>query len=272
MTDEQLNRRIAIKRLLIVAAILILVSCGLFYFRISTEGQVQLYHQQKSQEASVQAQVEQLTSANNQLMATIEENGKELVSFSEDKIKYINLASELSLEHNVVINKLTVSDVWQEGEMSGMTTSIEVEGQLTDVRAFVEEYCGVNYTNRINVVSCRPSGRYVWLSRGIDEQKVLSWFDLSEDEALYQEQLEQQEAEEYRANQEFGLPVAQDPAEAPTLAGEIIYDPASDTYIDSLTGSILTQDELEETPITLEKMFADAPMKVYLVIDFLGRA
>lgn len=270
MSDEQLKRRSSIKRLLILAAFLILAAIGILYFRFSTSARVAAYQSQKAQEASVQAQVDSLTSRNSQLMATIEENGKELVSFTDDKIKYINLASELSLSHSVRINKLTVSDVWQEGEMSGMTTTIEVEGTLPDVRAFVEEYCGTNYTNRINTVSCRPSGRYVWLARGIDDQEVLGWFDLSKDEAMYEERQAEQDAEERRQNAEFGLAVAEPDEAEESLTYK--YDPATGKFVDTRTGLEVSQEELEATPITLDKMFADTPYKVYLVIDFLGRA
>lgn len=271
MSDEQLKRKAAIKKLLIGAVALLVLALGIFYFRFKTDPRVQAYQSQKSQEAGVQSQVDSLMSLNAQLMATIEENGKELVSFTDDKIKYINLASELSLTHSVRINKLTVSDVWQEGEMSGMTTTIEVEGQLPDVRAFVEEYCGTNYTNRINTVSCRPSGRYVWLSRGIDSEKVLEWFDLSKDQAMYDEQTAEAEAESKRQNMEFGMPVAGE-SETNLNNPGYTYDPESGQFTDSATGLPVDLEELEVTPITLDKMFANAPYKVYLVIDFLGRA
>lgn len=269
MSDAQLQQRLAIKHRLIIAALLFVAAVALFYYRTYTEPAWSQYQFEKQQEASLQSQVDSLTSANSQLMATIEENGKQLVSFSEDKIKYINLASDLSAEHSVRINKLTVSDVWQEGEMSGMTTTIEVEGSLPDVRAFVEEYCGVNYTNRINVVSCRPAGRYAWLQRDIDGNKILTWFDLADDNALYQDLQNQADALQAQANAEFGIPAV---TADPSLLENYIYDPATGTFTDPDTGHVLTQEELDATPITLDKMFAPVSTKAYLVIDFLGRA
>lgn len=271
LSDEQLKRRMAIRHTLLGSVLLFLAALGMLYFRYSTASDYNTYTAQKSQESTIQQQVDSLTAANNQLLATIEENGKELVSFTEDKIKYINLASELSLKHSVRINKLVVSDVWQEGEMSGMTTSIEVEGPLSDVRAFVESYCGTDYTNRINVVSCRPSGRYAWLSRTIDGEKVLSWFDLGEDIAMYQEQRDEEEALAKQQGQEFGIPVAATDTTTST-GGAPIYDPEAKVFKDPSTGLVIPQEVIDSTPITLDKMFADQPMKVYLVIDFLGRA
>lgn len=270
MSDEQLKRRMAIRHTLLGSALLFLAALGMLYFRYSTAADYNTYTAQKSQESTIQQQVDSLTSANNQLLATIEENGKELVSFTEDKIKYINLASELSLKHSVRINKLVVSDVWQEGEMSGMTTSIEVEGPLSDVRAFVESYCGTDYTNRINVVSCRPSGRYAWLSRTIDGEKVLSWFDLGEDIAMYQEQRDEEATLAKQQGQEFGIPVAD--IDAGVAEVMPVYDPEAKVFKDPSTGLVIPQEVIDSTPITLDKMFADQPMKVYLVIDFLGRA
>lgn len=271
MSDEQLRQRLIIKQRLTIAGVLLLLSVAIVYFWIRTNPEWSQYQFEKDQESSIQAQIDSLTNANNQLLATIEENGKELVSFSEDKIKYINLASELSLSHSVRINKLTVSDVWQEGEMSVMTTSIEVEGDLSDVRRFIDDYCSTNYTNRINVVSCRPSGRYTWLQRGVDGQKVLGWFDLSEDEALYQDIQNQLEAEQAQQNTEAGIPVASsDDTDELTFA--VYWDPELESFVNALTGVVVSQEEVDEMPITLDRMFAPVPMKVYLVIDFLGRA
>lgn len=270
MSDEQLRQRLIIKRRLILSGVLLLLSAAIVYFWIRTNPEWSQYQFEKDQESSIQAQIDSLTAANNQLLATIEENGKELVSFSEDKIKYINLASELSLRHSVRINKLTVSDVWQEGEMSGMTTAIEVEGDLSNVREFIDEYCSTNYTNRINVVSCRPSGRYTWLQRGIDGQNVLGWFDLSVDDALYKDLQSQIEAERMQQNTEAGIPVASSIED--DLAIAVYWDPELGSFINAATGEMVSQEELDETPITLDKMFAPVPMKVYLVIDFLGRA
>ena len=268
MSDAQLKQRLIIKHRLIIAGLLLVVAVGLLYFKYSTDSTWAQYQSDKQQESVVQSNVDSLNATNAQLMATIEENGKQLVSFSEDKIKYINLASDLSLEHSIRINKLTVSDVWEEGEMSVMTTSIEVEGSRSNVRAFVEEYCGANYTNRINVVSCRPSGRYVWLQREVDGEKVLNWFDLSQDEALYESLMKQQQKEENAAGSEFGIPQVQENAQTPSYT----FDPDTSSFIDTVTGEVISPEVLDETPITLDKMFSDRPMKVYLVIDFLGRA
>lgn len=270
MSDAQLKQRLVIKHRLIIACVLLLVALGLFYFRYVTEAEWVQYQSDKQQEEVLQSQVDMLTQQNSQLTATIEETGKELVSFSEDKIKYINLASDLSLKHSIRINKLTVSDVWTEttlSDMSVMTTTVEVEGSLSNVRAFVEEYCGTNYTNRINVVSCRPSGRYVWLQRKVDGEKVLNWFDLTEDEELYQELMDEEEDAAGASGSEFGIPVVQEDSTA-----NYVYDEETGSFIDQTTGLPVDPETLDITPITLDKMFADWPMKVYLVIDFLGRA
>lgn len=270
MTDEQLKRKADIKKILFGSGLLLLLACGLLYFRWSTTPEVDAYKAQKAQEANVQSQVSTLNTANAELMAVIDENGQELVSFTEDKIKYINLASQLSLSHQVRINQLSVSDVWQEGEMSGMTTTIEVEGELTDVKEFIEEYCSTNYTNRINVVSCRPTGRYAWIARNIDDNSVISWFNLGPDEAMYIEQQQQEQAEAYQnqSQAEFGLPITF--VEESDLSYS--YDPNTGKFLYNGTSVEVPQSVLDETPITLEKMFANNLIKAYLVIDFLGRA
>lgn len=270
MTDEQLKRKADIKKILLISGFLLLLSGCLFYFRIRTQPELDFYNQQKMQESSVQMQVDALTSSNAELMAVIDENGQELVSFTEDKIKYINLASQLSLENQVRINKLVVSDVWQEGEMSGMTTTLEVEGELLNVKDFLDQYCGSNNINRINVVSCRPTGRYAWLDRNIDGDNVISWFNLGPDEAMYIEQQQEEQAAIYQSQSQadFGLPI--------TFVDDTdmgySFDESSGRFYYNGTSVEVPQEILDETPITLEKMFADTPIKAYLVVDFLGRA
>lgn len=270
MSDEQLRRRLIIRRILFVSVLLFLFSIGLIYYSYKTESEWQTYLSEKSQESSYQSQIQSLTAANNNLIATIEENGKQLVSFSEDKIKYINLASDLSLTYNVRINKLSVSDVWDEGEMSGMTTAIEIEGGLSNIRGFIDEYCGTKYTNRVNVISCRPTGRYAWLTRNIDGNKVIGWFDTAVDEQMYERQMQQIKAEERALLQQQGI-IQEEEQEPIPLQIVPVYDPETGTIVDLKTGIALTQEQIDEIPITIDTMFSDKPMKVYLVIDFLGR-
>jgi len=270
MSDEQLRLKAAIKRRLLLAGLMLLLCCGMVYFRYSTEEEWQMYCAEKQQEAGVQSQISSLEAANAELLETIESNGKELVSFTDDKIKYINLASQLSMKNNVVINKLIVSDVWTEGEMSGMTTNIEVQGSLSDIRQFVESYCSTQYTNRVNVVSCRPLGRYPWILRTIDGERVLAWFDISHDELL-QEELENTAATSSDNSQ---LPAGFAMPEIPQPESQLSYSYDEETgkfYWDGTTVEV-DQETLDETPINLEKIFANNTMKAYLVIDFLGRA
>ena len=269
MSDFQLRQKAFIQKVLVSCAILLLLSAGLFYFRYTTGFDYNTYVSQISQEPGVQKQIDTLTKVNNDLMLKIEENGKQLVSFSEDKIKYINLASELSIKHTVRINKLLVSDVWADGVMSGMTTTIEVEGSLGSIQSFIDEYCGVNYTNRISVVSCRPSGRYAWLKRTIDGDKVLSWFDLSEDNNLYNSLHKEKEQAIKNKFDEFGIPANLDSLISNNSG--YAYNEATGRFYDIKTGLEVDQEVLDETPLSIEKMFADKDLKVYLVIDFLGR-
>ena len=242
MTDEQLHRRMISKRLLIVSVLLLLLGAGLLYYRFYRQPELQQYRAQKAQETSLQSQITQLQATNGQMSATIEENGKELVSFSEDKIKYINLASELSSKWEVTINELSVSVVWNEGQMAGMTTVVEVEGNMEGVRGFISDYCGSNYTNRITKIACRPDDRYEWMYRYIDDLQILNWFDLSKEKDMW----ESENAEAIRQQQQ-----------------EILNNGGSIENFDALAGQIKS--------ITLDDMFKDYRFKLYLQVDFLGR-
>lgn len=189
MTEQNQRTKIVVQRILIVAILLLGLSGGAVYYRISTQPSVDSYISEKSQESTLRMQLQSLESQNAQRVDTIEQTGKELVSFSEDKIKYINLASSLSEEHNVTVDKLTVSDVWTEGQMAGMTTQIEIEGTLANIRNFVNAYCSTKYANRVNTVSFRPTDRFAWVSRELDGSKVIEWFDLTDEEEIYREYL-----------------------------------------------------------------------------------
>ena len=242
MSDEQLLRKQQVKKLAIICIAMAMVSIAILVWSFQQFESYDLYVSDKAREKTLAAQVNSLRSSNESMSATIEENGKELVSFDEDRIKYVNLASDLSLQTGVQINRITVSDIIDEGEMTYMNTKIEIEGMIPDIARFIFKYCGGNNANRINVVSCRPSGRYAWLDRGIDGQKVMAWFDLSEDERIYEEFLKDIRREEIKEASEFDIPVE-------GLNSE-------DSGLDI---------------ITLDKMFATEPAKVYMSIDFLGR-
>lgn len=240
MTDEQLHRRMISKRLLIISAFLILLGAGLLYFRSTKIPELNAYRSAKAQESGLQSKVSSLQADIASKTNTINENGKQLVSFTEDKIVFINRASELATEHGVEMNEISVSDVWTEGQMSGMTTRVEVEGTLAGVRGFISNYCNVAYTNRITNVSCRPSDKYPWMYRYIDDLKVLQWLDLSEEEDKFKT-----EEQEYRRQQQQ----------------EILNN----------GGSVSDTSNQEDRSITLDDMFKQFTFKLYIQVDFLGR-
>lgn len=266
MSDEQLRRRKSLIRLCIVSLVLNLLAGGLGYYHYTTAPQLESYDNEIRQIDNIKEQVNRLTEDNNVLMARIESSGEELVSFTEDKIRYINLASQLSQRYTVTINQLMVSDVWVEGDVSGMTTMIEIEGKLDKVRDFLSEYCGVNNVNRIRTISCRPSGRYAWLARNIDGKQVISWFDLEDDQAIHEEISAAEDAQSAGAGQSILTGMST------MFYEQYMYNERTGRFEYLLTGEEVPQEVLDKTPITLEKMFADQVVKVYLVVDFLGRA
>lgn len=245
MTDEQMRLKESVRRLTIVGLLLIALASSIAVWCYNQRSVYEYYLEDKRREANLQAQMDSLSKENNRLYEVIEENGKELVSFTENKIMYVNLASELAIKYNVRINQLSVGDVVSEGEMSSMTTIVEIEGKLEDIRKFVTDYCGTNYTNRIEVVSCRPNGRYAWLARNIDGENILAWFDLTEDKKIYEEWVE----EGYAAREQ-----AEKDAEAGIVREE-------DDYIEEV-----------QRPVTADELFEDVPLRVFMSIDFLGRA
>lgn len=245
MSDQQIHRRMMSKRLLIISVLLVILGCGLYYVKIYFDPSLASYRSQKSQEAGLQSQITSLQGTISNMSQTIEETGKELVSFSEDKIKYVNLASELSTKYDVTITELSVSDVLSQGQMSMMTTVVEVEGDLEGVRGFISEYCGQNYTNRITKISMRPYGEeQSWTKRYIDELTVLDWYSeaMQEERQLWEE--ENQEA--IRQQQQ-----------------DILNAGGSVSDVNALNG--------KRHSLTLDDLFKNYTFRLYLQVDFLGR-
>ena len=241
MTDEQLHRRLVAQRLLIVAVILLLAAAGLLYYRSTQLPGLANYRALRAQESSLEQEVQNLQSQVSTVSATIEENGKSLVSFNDDRNVFITRASDLAVKYGVIMDELSVSDVWTEGSMAGQTARVQVRGSMQGVRGFLSEYCDPTVTNRITHVSCRPTDEYPWMTRYIDDLNVLGWLDLSEEESLYLGELQELRRQQQQAALNGGESVE-------------FYDPTQ-----------------TRPSIKLDDMFKDFTFRLYLEVDFLGR-
>lgn len=242
MTDEQLHRKLVAKRLIIVAVILLIAAGGLLYYRSTNLPALAQYRSLKAQEASLEGQVQQLQTDNAAKQAIIEENGRSLVSFSDDQNVFVTRATDLALQNGVKVTELSVSSVWSEGSMSGQTARVEVEGSLGGVRGFVSQYCDPTVTNRITHISCRPTDDYPWMSRYMDQLNVLGWLDLKDEEAKFATELQ----DYYRQQNQQAL-----------NEGESVMQ-----FVDP---------NATRPSITLDDMFKDFTFKMYIQVDFLGR-
>lgn len=237
MKPKKVSKQVKIK--LLFTALFAGISFATFNYQMENKSIVETYESDRQQESSLRSQVESLTSETQSLQDTVD-NSSELVSFSDDKIRYITLASDLSKSYNVKMNKFTVSDIWKDAEMSVMTTKIELVGALSDIRKFVDAYASTNYVNRVNIVSLRQDEDFVWVSRDIDGKPILSWFNLDSETAYWQSYYREKELEKK------ALAAA---------AGEVYNSPL----------------DAEKEPISMQALWEETPMKIYLEIDFLGR-
>ena len=237
MNDSNARKKLLIRKQMIASGVLLIISLGIFYALHVLSPAVESYERDKASEAGLSSQIESLTAENAKLSESIQNTGKELISFSEDKLKYTNLASTLAMTSNVHINKLSVSNLVQDGQMTLMPVEIEIEGSMADVTSFVTEYCGSNGANRIKAISYRPTDDYPWLARGIDGEKILTWFTAG---SLSQ-----------------GNPSAPTTPTAPSL-------PATSTLDE---GEVVAPGG-----ISLMSVFAPRNIRVYLKVDFLGRS
>lgn len=140
MTDEQLHRRMISTRLLIVAVVLLLAAAGMLYYRSYRQPELVNYRSLKAQEEGLQNTITSMQSEVASRQASIDQNGQQLVSFSEDRNVFVTRAAELAQTCGVGMPKFSVSKEWNEGSMGGMTVQIEIEGGIEGIRNFL---CGL---------------------------------------------------------------------------------------------------------------------------------
>ena len=80
---------------------------------------------------------------------------------------------------------MTVDDVQPHSDgLYTMTVSLEVQGDLYNIKNFVQQLYDSSIVNRINSFSYRlQSERYLqWMWRAVDDEQLVSWWDLTAEE------------------------------------------------------------------------------------------
>lgn len=115
------------------------------------------------------------------LQYTIDNSGKEFIDLASNKDNYVKALGLLCDANQLNIHKMTVGDlVAEDGGLSTMSVVLELQGSLDEVKNFVNDIYSSEMLCRINSISYRlQNSTFSWMWRNIDENDVVSWWDIS---------------------------------------------------------------------------------------------
>lgn len=126
-------------------------------------------------------QVSQTMKELDNLQYSIDASGKAMVSLAENKDAYVKGLGLLCNANSLNIHKMTVDDiVTEENGMSYMTVELQLQGNLHEVKNFVNDIYASEMMCRINSISYRLEGEnFSWMWRAIDDNDMVEWWDIS---------------------------------------------------------------------------------------------
>lgn len=180
---EQRKAREAMHRR-IVATILLLIIGVAAYFADDQ------YIQPKYQEikaglehnTAFARQINSVTQERDQYLLRLAETGKKYGSLVSGKDDYIAFLDNVALENQLVVSKLTVGDLTQEGRIYTLSMQIELEGDLYNIKNMIQQLSDSENIVRINSFSYRQiqteatGGLLSWLRRDLDNKTLIQWW------------------------------------------------------------------------------------------------
>lgn len=147
------------------------------------------YESLKSQISEVSATAAKITGVQEQTQdykEILASSGKTYGNLVLDKDEYVSYLGEITLANNLNINKMTVNDIVEaENNMNAMTVRLELQGDLYNVKNFIQQLYETDSVNRIVSFSYRLQSErdLLWMWRGIDDELLVSWWDLTGNDA-----------------------------------------------------------------------------------------
>lgn len=123
----------------------------------------------------------------------LDESGKVFGNLVSDKESYITFLGETTLANQLKVNKMTVDDILPAGsQLYSMKISLEVQGNLYNVKNLIQNLYDSEVVSRINSFSYRlqakdkEGNQLQWMWRDIDDQTLVPWWSIvvEEDKAL----------------------------------------------------------------------------------------
>lgn len=123
----------------------------------------------------------------------LDQSGKVFGNLVSDKESYITFLGETTLANQLKVNKMTVDDILPAGsQLYSMKISLEVQGNLYNVKNLIQNLYDSEVVSRINSFSYRlqakdkEGNQLQWMWRDIDDQTLVPWWSIvvEEDKTL----------------------------------------------------------------------------------------
>lgn len=130
---------------------------------------------------SLDTQVSNTLNQLSSLQYSIDSAGKVFVDLDENQDDYVKAIGLLCNANLLNIHKMTVGDVVaEEGGIATMNVELELQGDLSHVRSFINDVYDSEMVVRVNSFSYRLEGdAFSWMWRAIDDNDMVSWWDIS---------------------------------------------------------------------------------------------
>lgn len=181
------NRKVKpLKELLAISLILIILAIGLLFIQKNILNiKYEEMRTQINSTAELSRKISSVDAETLSYQSTLQKAGKVFSNLQQKKEEYTSYLGETTMANRLNINKMTVDDVQPHSDgLYTMTVSLEVQGDLYNIKNFVQQLYDSSIVNRINSFSYRlQSERYLqWMWRAVDDEQLVSWWDLTAEE------------------------------------------------------------------------------------------
>ena len=181
------NRKVKpLKELLVISFVLIILAIGLLFIQKNILNiKYEEMRTQINSTAELSRKISSVDAETLSYQSTLQKAGKVFSNLQQKKEEYTSYLGETTMAIRLNINKMTVDDVQPHSDgLYTMTVSLEVQGDLYNIKNFVQQLYDSSIVNRINSFSYRlQSERYLqWMWRAVDDEQLVSWWDLTAEE------------------------------------------------------------------------------------------
>lgn len=181
------NRKVKpLKELLVISFVLIILAIGLLFIQKNILNiKYEEMRTQINSTAELSRKISSVDAETLSYQSTLQKAGKVFSNLQQKKEEYTSYLGETTMANRLNINKMTVDDVQPHSDgLYTMTVSLEVQGDLYNIKNFVQQLYDSSIVNRINSFSYRlQSERYLqWMWRAVDDEQLVSWWDLTAEE------------------------------------------------------------------------------------------